>query len=120
MLEKLFHSHDGKTGGPQFCEAPDRLAQIVLDGLRHGHFRCAIISEIGKNKRRELMIEAGKSHRFTIPDDELRDRDAEHANDNAIQRHRWDSEAGDQGRGTARCRPEIFGETIVCKRQLQR
>jgi hypothetical protein len=60
-----------QSGGPQFREAFDRLAQIVLDGLRHGHFRCAISSRIGKGNRRELVIEAGKSHKFTIPEDEL-------------------------------------------------
>lgn len=61
----------GQSGGPQFREAFNRLAQIVLDGLRHGHFRCAISSGIGKDKRRELVIESGKSHKFTIPEDEL-------------------------------------------------
>ena len=45
--------------------------QIVLDGLRHGHFRCAISSVIGKGNRRELVIEAGKSHKFNIPEEEL-------------------------------------------------
>ena len=55
----------GQSGGPQFREARDRLVQIVLDGLRHGHFRCSISS------RRELVIEAGKSHKFTIPEEEL-------------------------------------------------
>jgi hypothetical protein len=59
------------SGGPQFREAFDHLIQIVLDGLRHGHFRCAISSGIGKGSRRELVIEAGKSHKFTIPEDEL-------------------------------------------------
>ena len=57
--------------GPQFREALDRLVQIFLDGLRHGHFRCAISSSIGKDKRRELVIEAGKSHKFNIPEDEV-------------------------------------------------
>jgi hypothetical protein len=61
----------GLSGGPQFREAFDRLIQIVLDGLRHGHFRCVISSVIGKGNRRELVIEAGKSHKFTIPEDEL-------------------------------------------------
>jgi hypothetical protein len=60
-----------KPGGPQFREAYERLVQIVLDGLRHGHFRCAISSAIGKGNRRELVIEAGKSHKFNIPEDEL-------------------------------------------------
>jgi hypothetical protein len=56
----------GHSGGPQFREAYDRLVQIVLDGLRHGHFRCSISSGIGKGNRRELVIEAGKSHKYTI------------------------------------------------------
>ena len=58
-------------GGPQFREAVDRVSQIILDGLRHGHFRCVISSGIGKGNRRELTVEAGKSHRFTIPEEEL-------------------------------------------------
>jgi hypothetical protein len=65
------HTDAGKAGGPQFREAFDRLMQIVLDGLRHGHFRCSISSGIGKEKKRELVIEAGKSHKFTIPEEEL-------------------------------------------------
>jgi hypothetical protein len=65
------HTDAHEAGGPQLREALDRIEQIVLDGLRHGHFRCAISSGIGKNDRRELVIEAGKSHKFTIPKDEL-------------------------------------------------
>jgi hypothetical protein len=60
-----------QSGGPQFREAFDCLVQIVLDGLRHGHFRFAIFGGIGKDNRRELVIEAGKSHKFTIPEEEL-------------------------------------------------
>jgi hypothetical protein len=71
MFEKVSHIKAGESGGPQFCEALERIGQIVLDGLRHGHFRCAISSGIGKSNRRELVIEAGKSHKFTIPEDEL-------------------------------------------------
>jgi hypothetical protein len=61
----------GQSGGPQFRAALDRLLQVVLDGLRHGHFRCAISSAIGKGSRREIVIEAGKSHKFTVPEEEL-------------------------------------------------
>jgi hypothetical protein len=71
MLEKSPHIHANETGGAQLREALDRIGHIVLDGLRHGHFRCAISSTIGKNNRRELVIEAGKSHKFTIPEHEL-------------------------------------------------
>ena len=61
----------GPSGGPQFREAIERLIQIVLDGLRHGHFRCVISSGVAKGNRRELVIEAGKSHKFNIPEEEL-------------------------------------------------
>jgi hypothetical protein len=71
MLEQTPHTKAGEAGGPQFREALDRIWQIVLDGLRHGHFRCAISSGIGKGNRRDLVTEAGKSHKFTIPEDEL-------------------------------------------------
>jgi hypothetical protein len=52
-------------------EAVNRLIQIVRDRLHHGHFRCAISSDVGKGNRRELVIESGKSHKFTIPEEEL-------------------------------------------------
>ena len=60
-----------QSGGPQFREALECLVQIIRDGLCHGHFRCAISSSIVKGNRRELIIEAGKSHKFNIPDEEL-------------------------------------------------
>lgn len=65
------YNYSGQAGGPQLHDAFDRLVQIVLDGLRHGHFRCSISSAIGKEKKREFLIEAGKSHKFTIPEEEL-------------------------------------------------
>lgn len=57
--------------GPQFREAFDRLVQIVVDGLRHGHFRCTISSSIGKGNRRDVVVGAGKSYKFTIPEEDL-------------------------------------------------
>lgn len=71
MHNEPIQADAGLSGGPQFREALDRIVQVVLDGLRHGHFRCAISSVIGKGNRRELVIEAGKSHKFTIPEEEL-------------------------------------------------
>ena len=72
MLEKPPHPDAGHDAAvPSSREALDQIGQIVLDGLRHGHFRCAISSGIGKNNRRDLVIEAGKSHKFTIPEEEL-------------------------------------------------
>ena len=101
--------------GPQAREAINLLIEVVMDGLRHGYFHCTISSAIGKNNKRDLVIEASKSHKFTIPKDDLPvdaaptgdpwDWDAEHANNDTIQRYRWESEAGDQGRGAAKSRP---------------
>jgi len=71
MLKQPTHLAAGEDGGPQFREALERLIEVVRDGLRHGYFRCAISSDIGKGNRRELVIEAGKSHKFTIPEEEL-------------------------------------------------
>lgn len=71
MRNEPTYNDGGRSGGSQIREALARLEQVVLDGLQHGHFRCGISSTIGKGNRRELVIEAGKSHKFTIPEDEL-------------------------------------------------
>ncbi|AXC48976.1 hypothetical protein DRW48_04035 [Paracoccus suum] len=60
-----------KSNGLQFAEAVSCIEQILVAGLRHGHFRCSIVGEVSNNKRRELVIEAGMSYKFTIPFDDL-------------------------------------------------
>jgi hypothetical protein len=57
--------------GWQLGGALAQLERVVVDGLRHGFFRCSITCAIDKGGRRELVIEAGKSHKFTIPQDEV-------------------------------------------------
>jgi hypothetical protein len=47
------------------------LEKIVVDGLRHGFFGCCIECEIVDGRRRILVIRAGKSHKFYIPQDKL-------------------------------------------------
>jgi hypothetical protein len=71
MLEKSSHAPSRASYGPQLREALDQIGQIVLDGLSHGHFRATVSGAVGKGNRRELVIEAGKSHKFKIPEDEL-------------------------------------------------
>jgi len=56
---------------PELEQAMERLTQEVRDGLRHGHFELTIVGEIVKGRKRGLTIKAGKSHRFTIPEEEL-------------------------------------------------
>jgi hypothetical protein len=49
------------------------LLEIVLDGLRHGFFDCAITCELVNDRKRRVVIKAGKSHQFTIREEELHD-----------------------------------------------
>ena len=55
----------------QVREALDRLEGLVVDGLKHGFFDYSIACEIGNGGKRQLVIRAGKSHKFTIPADEV-------------------------------------------------
>ena len=60
-----------RTVSGQLREALDRLEGLVVDGLRHGFFDYSIACEVGSGGKRQLVIRAGKSHKFTIPEDEL-------------------------------------------------
>ena len=57
--------------GRQMREALDRLRDLVVDGVKHGFFEYSISCEIENKGRRQLVIRAGKSHKFTIPEDDL-------------------------------------------------
>ncbi len=59
------------TYGPQLGSALDRLRSLVVEGLQHGFFDCAITCETVTGGKRRLVIRAGKSHQYTIPLDEL-------------------------------------------------
>ncbi len=51
--------------------ALDRLRSLVVDGLKHGFFDYSISCQIVNGSKRQLVIRAGKSHMFTIPEDDL-------------------------------------------------
>jgi hypothetical protein len=55
----------------QAREALDRLEGLVVEGLKHGFFEYSIACEVGSGGKRQLVISAGKSHKFTIPEDEV-------------------------------------------------
>lgn len=55
----------------QIREMFDGLQGLVLDGLKHGFFDYSINCEIGNRGNRHVVIRAGKSHKFTIPEDEV-------------------------------------------------
>jgi hypothetical protein len=60
-----------RTAGGQVREALDCLERLVVDGLKHGFFDYSIACEVGNGGRRNLVIRAGKSHKFTIPAEEV-------------------------------------------------
>ena len=64
-------SIQNRAYGRQLREVLDWIEGLVVDGLRHGFFDCSLTCEIVKDGRRQLVIRAGKSHKFTIPEDEL-------------------------------------------------
>ena len=65
------HHRSSAPKSGQVREALDRLEGLVVDGLKHGFFDYSIACEIGNGGKRQLVIRAGKSHKFTIPEDEV-------------------------------------------------
>jgi hypothetical protein len=55
----------------QVREALNRLEGLIVDGLKHGFFDYSIACEIAHGGKRQLVIRAGKSHKFTIPENEV-------------------------------------------------
>jgi hypothetical protein len=55
----------------QVREALDRLEGLVVDGLKHGFFDYSIACEVANGGKRQLVIRAGKSHKFAIPEHEV-------------------------------------------------
>lgn len=53
------------------CAALEFLENLLVEGLKHGHFEYAINCEIGNNGRRLLIIRAGKRYKFTISETDV-------------------------------------------------
>ncbi len=51
-----------------------QLRRIIEDGVDHGFFECSVSCEVINGKKRRLVIKAGKSHQFTIAEDEILQR----------------------------------------------
>jgi hypothetical protein len=55
----------------QLARAMARIEAEVRDGLRHGHFEFTIKCKVANSGKRDLVIKAGKNHRFLIGEDEV-------------------------------------------------
>jgi hypothetical protein len=71
MAEAPIAPSSHRVGRGQVREALDRLEALVVEGLKHGFFEYSIACEIAHGGKRHLVIRAGKSHKFTIPEDEV-------------------------------------------------
>jgi hypothetical protein len=71
MADAKFGTSFQHAKSGQVREALDRLEGLVVEGLKHGFFDYSIACEIANGGKRQLVIRAGKSHKFTIPADEV-------------------------------------------------
>jgi len=71
MVEAPIASSSQRISHGQVREALDRLEGLVVEGLKHGFFEYSIGCEIANGGKRHLVIRAGKSHKFTIPENEV-------------------------------------------------
>ena len=51
--------------------ALDLVNELVMGGLHHGFFELTIKGEIVKERKRRLIVQSGKSHQFTIAEEQL-------------------------------------------------
>jgi hypothetical protein len=47
------------------------LLALIRDGMKHGFFEYTVACEIVNGRKRRLTITAGKSHQYTIPEEEV-------------------------------------------------
>jgi hypothetical protein len=71
MFEKRNPEGIQRSGGPQFKKAMAFLEKTIIECLDHGFFDCSITSEVVPGGKRQVMIRVGKSHKFTIPEEDL-------------------------------------------------
>ena len=60
-----------RANSGQIREAIDLLESLVVEGLKHGFFDYSIACEVANGGKRQQVIRAGKSHKFTIPEHEV-------------------------------------------------
>lgn len=71
MAENVLQGRPSAHREGQAHEALRRIEALVIDGLRHGHFEYTLACEIGSGGKRQLVIRAGKSHKFLIAPEEI-------------------------------------------------
>ena len=75
----MLHKQTADRGSPVVLSSVDgermralrKIEETVIEGLRHGFFECTIACEVIKGEKRRLVIKAGVSHQFIIPQEEI-------------------------------------------------
>ena len=49
----------------------DKLKHEILSGLKHGFFEFSLHGEIINGNKRRMMLKAGKTHKFIVPDEDI-------------------------------------------------
>lgn len=49
----------------------ERLRHEILSGLKHGFFEFSLHGEIINGNKRRMMLKAGKTHKFIVPDEDI-------------------------------------------------
>ncbi len=52
-------------------EAFQKVEAEVLEGLKHGHYKCTITCETIKGNKRQLLIQSGKSYSFILKEEDI-------------------------------------------------
>ena len=71
MADAKFPPSSQRAKSGQVREALDSLEGLIVDGLKHGFFDYSIACLVSNGGKRELLIRAGKSHKFIIPEHEV-------------------------------------------------
>ena len=53
-------------------QAMRKIESEVREGLRHGHFQITLECTVANGKKRDLIVKAGKHHRFLISEEEAK------------------------------------------------
>ena len=66
MSEITLPSNQPGTYSDSVRSALDLIEKLLVEGIKHGHFDCAVSCETGTAGSRRLIVRAGMSHKFTI------------------------------------------------------
>jgi hypothetical protein len=50
----------------------NKINHEIMSGMKHGFFRCEIKIAMLSSGRREIILEAGKSHKFHVSPEEIK------------------------------------------------